>query len=388
MISSLYLTSSCSCMTTGIHHSRHNHHRDPSPSPSQRKTPEQFASDSNNEIDANGLWRSKVVPTFHKSDNLETSSKSDYLYKSKNILDYQSDDPNFDSQDYESEDPRAHQLETEHQLEKSLLDKEHTSRRPEVKCDNDNNQKMEEVPSADSPESGIFKNYHHHFINPVEKLVPPTPHISHCPTCYAHYLNHEKTFVDSNENRNKIDGESIRLEAIKQQILNKLGLKHRPIIRKKLPREIVLQSLYRAEEDNFDFSVNDDNSKLNKNKIFSNTIRTNSKNQFETNQLNSDQDITSSSGEPFLNAAGPSSTPTHTSTSYSTNEVQDDFYARTSEIIVFGDAGKLHNFYYTYITFSYILRMILNFIYIDTYIYILLIIKLYYAGGNTYTKKS
>lgn len=328
MISSLYLMSSCSCMTTGLHHNRHNHH---------------VTSDKTDSVKT--LWsRPKVVPIIHKSDKLGISRRtlrnirirSEYLLKSKtsHVKDYPNDDPysGFDSRDYESEDPRPligfnDDDFTEHQLEKSLLDREHTSNRPDVKCDDDNNK-----PKKSNPPQ-------HFNMVPIKKFTPPQqqqiPSFSHCPTCYAHYLNHEKTFIDPN-NKNKIDSESIRLEAIKQQILNKLGLKHRPIIRKKLPREIVLQSLYRAEEDNLEF-FNDEKHKSMPSRTGAGL---NFNKPIKTNDLNDKyEEFSSTTGENL---------PTTSSTSYSTNEVQDDFYARTSEIIVFGDAGKFffQNFFY------------------------------------------
>ncbi|XP_026471720.1 uncharacterized protein LOC113375999 [Ctenocephalides felis] len=42
--------------------------------------------------------------------------------------------------------------------------------------------------------------------------------------------------------------DAIRLEAIKYRILSKLGLKQKPDVSRALPRDVVLKTLYRAEE--------------------------------------------------------------------------------------------------------------------------------------------
>ena len=45
-------------------------------------------------------------------------------------------------------------------------------------------------------------------------------------------------------------GDTIRLEAIKLQILSKLGMKSKPNITLKLSREVIIETLYRAKETN------------------------------------------------------------------------------------------------------------------------------------------
>lgn len=60
-----------------------------------------------------------------------------------------------------------------------------------------------------------------------------------CPNCL-----HES---DSERMRKETD--KLRLEVIKKQILQKLGLKHKPNVTRSLPKEVIMDTLYRAEDD-------------------------------------------------------------------------------------------------------------------------------------------
>lgn len=93
----------------------------------------------------------------------------------------------------------------------------------------------------------------------------------------------------------KLETDKLRLEAIKRQILSKLGLRQKPNVTHSLPREVVMETLFRAE-DSSDF--------------FSNFYR---EENFST-----------------------------TSARTSTTETMeyDDFYGRTSEIISFAEEGN------------------------------------------------
>lgn len=102
---------------------------------------------------------------------------------------------------------------------------------------------------------------------------------------------------------NPTDTDGLRLEAIKRQILSKLGLRQKPNVTHHLPKEVVMQTLYRAE-DSRDFFGN-------------------------------------GSGE----AAGDGREDVTSTTSARSAGGQDqmdvdDFYGRTSEIISFAEKGE------------------------------------------------
>lgn len=108
-----------------------------------------------------------------------------------------------------------------------------------------------------------------------------------CPNC----------LYENEINREKLETDKLRLEAIKKQILQKLGLRQKPNVTHSLPKEIIWETLSRAEDENSDFLRNFDRE--------------------ETFSTTSDR-----------------------SNSMETVDV-DDFYGRTSEIIVFAEEGKL-----------------------------------------------
>lgn len=110
-----------------------------------------------------------------------------------------------------------------------------------------------------------------------------------CPNCL--YKN--------DRDREKSETDKLRLEAIKKQILSKLGLRQKPNVTHSLPKEVVWETLYRAEDENSDFLRNFD------------------------------------SEENFSTTSAKSST-------METVDV-DDFYGRTSEIISFAEEGKFQH---------------------------------------------
>lgn len=111
-----------------------------------------------------------------------------------------------------------------------------------------------------------------------------TPVIS-CPNCFYKTDRGLKSQTDS-----------IRLEAIKRQILSKLGLRHKPNITHSLPRELILETLSRAEDG----------------EVFN-------------GNFHFDEDISTTSAR----------------TSNADSVDVDDFYGRTSEIISFGEGEAL-----------------------------------------------
>lgn len=109
-------------------------------------------------------------------------------------------------------------------------------------------------------------------------------HLS-CPNCIY------KTAADPEEESTT---DNLRLEAIKRQILSKLGLKQKPNVTYVLPKEVVMETIYRAEE-------------------------------------------TSGFSRNFDKEEYPSTTSMRTN--YETVDA-DDFYGRTSEIISFAEQGE------------------------------------------------
>jgi inhibin beta len=94
--------------------------------------------------------------------------------------------------------------------------------------------------------------------------------------------------------------DEIRLETIKRQILSKLGLKEKPNITSPVPREVILETLYRAEE----------------------TGGRQDGGLVAQEHVHADEDSPGPSS-----ARPPESEP-------------DDFYGRTSEIIAFAEPGE------------------------------------------------
>jgi inhibin beta len=121
---------------------------------------------------------------------------------------------------------------------------------------------------------------HHHHQHHKHQHQPP------CPNC-----------VQPEQKRDEI-----RLETIKRQILSKLGLKEKPNVTSPVPREVILETLYRAEETG---GQQDGGGGL------------------VTQHVLYDDD----------------SSPAPSSTRPPESE-PDDFYGRTSEIIAFAEPGK------------------------------------------------
>lgn len=73
-----------------------------------------------------------------------------------------------------------------------------------------------------------------------------------CPNCVVHHHHHSHT-KHHDRDREKLTpdpppADSLRLEAIKHQILSKLGMVSKPNVTMGVSREVVLQTLYRAQE--------------------------------------------------------------------------------------------------------------------------------------------
>jgi inhibin beta len=119
---------------------------------------------------------------------------------------------------------------------------------------------------------------------------PPLP--SECPNC-----------IQRDEKRARTrNSDEIRLESIKRQILSKLGLKEKPNVTAPVPRDVIMETLYRAEETG---------------------------DQHDGSGSGSGSDARTAAEA----IAGPASTR-------APDSEPDDFYGRTSEIIAFAEAGK------------------------------------------------
>lgn len=110
-----------------------------------------------------------------------------------------------------------------------------------------------------------------------------------CPNCLYKSSTETKTATDN-----------LRLEAIKRQILSKLGLRQKPNVTHSLPKEVIMQTLYRAED----------------------------------------------SQDAFTNMSGEDVPTTSTRTAGLETVDVDDFYGRTSEIISFAEKGKCRRLVY------------------------------------------
>ncbi|KAK9874488.1 hypothetical protein WA026_002837 [Henosepilachna vigintioctopunctata] len=115
-----------------------------------------------------------------------------------------------------------------------------------------------------------------------------------CPNCLYRNSNNNS----NNKDRKVVENDDLRLEVIKKQILSKLGLRNKPNVTYSLPREVVLETLYRAENSEFFSTYSRDDA------ISTTSARTDPQDQMDV----------------------------------------DDFYGRTSEIISFAEQGKFTMF--------------------------------------------
>ncbi|CAG9814793.1 unnamed protein product [Phaedon cochleariae] len=124
------------------------------------------------------------------------------------------------------------------------------------------------------------KRHHHMKLGGYISQLEKSRSILGCPNC----------LYENQYTKERSESDQLRLEAIKKQILQKLGLRHKPNVTQSLPRDIVWQTLERADEDS-DFLLN----------------------RYEDFSTTSDR----SSAEETVDV--------------------DDFYGRTSEIISFAE---------------------------------------------------
>ncbi|XP_076641568.1 inhibin subunit beta isoform X1 [Halictus rubicundus] len=127
--------------------------------------------------------------------------------------------------------------------------------------------------------------------------------------------------------------DDLRLEAIKHQILTKLGLRSKPDVNRTLatvPRLLALETLYRAEAQSFRYP---------------DKSRNEHENAYSAEFLYGDDDYSYRN----LDQQAESSTEDTAGIGYGDHEDQDaqeemdDFYARTSEVITFAEPGRTLN---------------------------------------------
>lgn len=138
--------------------------------------------------------------------------------------------------------------------------------------------------------------------------------------------------------------DDLRLEAIKHQILTKLGLRNRPDVNRTLatvPRHLALETLYRAEAQTFRYP---------------DKSRNEHENAYLAEFLYGDDDYSYRN----LDQQAESSTEDTAGIGYGDHEDQDaqeemdDFYARTSEIITFAEPGESLFFFFFSLYFFFV----------------------------------
>lgn len=177
--------------------------------------------------------------------------------------------------------------------------------------------------------------------------------------------------------------DDLRLEAIKHQILTKLGLKSRPDVNRTLasvPRKLALETIYRAEHSNSPPSliISSHSSNIRKKNKYRNRMKNRYLDERKIQQKNKNQnyqyggkytynignegsvggslsdqyfyrnsqDLTRNNNKIDDESVLSSSVYQDRNNEYGSSlplklEVMDDFYAKTSEIITFAEPGKL-----------------------------------------------
>nr|XP_012139871.1 PREDICTED: inhibin beta chain [Megachile rotundata] len=177
-------------------------------------------------------------------------------------------------------------------------------------------------------------------------LSPVQPRQNHhhhhtCPGC-PHQQQQQQHIHDTHRGGGSKDAaaptpDDLRLEAIKHQILTKLGLRTRPDVNRTLatvPRHLALETLYRAEAQSSsrypsDGSSDDHDTVYSQEFLYGGD---------EYSYRNLDQRPDGSKGNSRLGSSYQVYGDSHDS-----QEEIDDFYARTSEIITFAEPGRTLN---------------------------------------------
>ncbi|KAK9297743.1 hypothetical protein QLX08_008666 [Tetragonisca angustula] len=134
--------------------------------------------------------------------------------------------------------------------------------------------------------------------------------------------------------------DDLRLEAIKHQILTKLGLRARPDVNRTLatvPRHLALETLYRAEAQSSRYPSSD-RSRNDRENVYSAEFLYGAD---EYSYKNLDQRVDSSAKDNARIASSYRGYEDHEG--QEPEEEMDDFYARTSEIITFAEPGRTLN---------------------------------------------
>lgn len=163
-------------------------------------------------------------------------------------------------------------------------------------------------------------------------------HHQTCPGCphQQHVHNLHRSAKESGPSP-----DDLRLEAIKHQILTKLGLRSRPDVNRTLatvPRHLALETLYRAEAQPTRHSERRNNYEKERVEGYSEFLY--SGDEYSYKNLDQSMEDTTTEG------TAPTTTPFqgYDDPGGDTEEPQeemDDFYARTSEIITFAEPGRL-----------------------------------------------
>ncbi|XP_076626703.1 inhibin subunit beta [Colletes latitarsis] len=168
-------------------------------------------------------------------------------------------------------------------------------------------------------------------------VQPRQNHHQTCPGCphqqQQHQHIHETHRGGGSKDNAAPTPDDLRLEAIKHQILTKLGLRTRPDVNRTLatvPRHLALETLYRAEAQSTQYperSRNDHETEYSGEFLYGGD---------EYSYRNLDQQPeTATEDNERLDYGNHESQEAH--------EEMDDFYARTSEIITFAEPGRTLN---------------------------------------------
>ncbi|KAG7209987.1 hypothetical protein KM043_011573 [Ampulex compressa] len=172
----------------------------------------------------------------------------------------------------------------------------------------------------------------------IQPVQPRQNHHQTCPGCphqqQQHRHVHEAHRSGASKNTAAPSPDDLRLEAIKHQILTKLGLRSRPDVNRTLatvPRHLALETLYRAEAQTPP-------------RYPDRMGRNGHEGDYSGEFLYGSEDYTYGNfdrrTETTTEGSGRIAAETYQGYRQEQQEEMDDFYARTSEIITFAEPGE------------------------------------------------
>ncbi|KAK2588947.1 hypothetical protein KPH14_001802 [Odynerus spinipes] len=177
-------------------------------------------------------------------------------------------------------------------------------------------------------------------------LPPVQPRQNHhqtCPGCPHQQQQHQhvhEVHRATGKHGNAPSPDDLRLEAIKHQILTKLGLRTRPDVNRTLaavPRHLALETLYRAEAQpppQYPERTRNEHGAEYSGEFLYGGDEYSYRNLDQQNEETTTTDGNSRTTTPYQGYGDYDTRPGH-----EPQEEMDDFYARTSEIITFAEPG-------------------------------------------------